>query len=334
MYDHYIALDWAQRNMAIARMTKESSQVKGIDVPADLLELKLYLSRLRGRKILTLEETTTSQWLYVELKGCVDELIICDPYRNHLLSEGAKTDRLDAERLVQLLKAGLLKPVFHTTDQMIGMRKLVSGYEDLVKMGVRLKNQRSALFRAQGKEKRSKTLEDPTEAFVLKGIDQQIEAYETEKNRYEMEIKKLSRKHSVIRHLDQLQGIGSIGAIKIAARVVDGKRFKDKGRWLSYCGLVRHEKLSGGQSYGWKGSRYCRTLKSVFKTAALSVVTSEARNPFKDYYKFLLNKKRYAEHEARHALARRIAVVALGVMKSGKPFDSERITRKEKPVAA
>ena len=33
MFDHYIALDWAQRNMAIARMTKESSQVKVVDVP-------------------------------------------------------------------------------------------------------------------------------------------------------------------------------------------------------------------------------------------------------------------------------------------------------------
>ena len=50
MYDHYIAVDWAQNNMAIGRMTKESPQVKVIDVPADLKELKLYLSRLHGKK--------------------------------------------------------------------------------------------------------------------------------------------------------------------------------------------------------------------------------------------------------------------------------------------
>ena len=330
MFDHYIALDWAQRNMAISRMTKESTEVKGIDVPSSLKDLKLYLSRLRGRKILTFEETTTAQWLYVELRGCVDEVVICDPYRNHLLSEGAKTDSLDAKRLVQLLRAGLLKPVFHTLDQLIGLRKLVSGYDDLVQMGVRLKNQRSALFRAQSKGKREKKLEDSVEVFVLKGIDEQIEFYEAEKDRYEIEIGRQGRQHRMIRHLDELSGIGPIGALKIAARVVDAKRFKDKGCWLSYCGLIRHEKLSGGKSYGWRSPRYCRTMKSVFKTAAMSVIGSSGENAFKEYYRFLLEEKGYVEHQARHALARRIAVVAWGVMKNGKRFEAERILKKIK----
>ena len=96
MYDHYIAVDWAQSNMAIARMTKESSAIKVINVPSSVKELQIFLSRLRGKKILTFEETSTSQWLYVELKDHVDELVVCDPYRNHLLSDGPKTDELDA----------------------------------------------------------------------------------------------------------------------------------------------------------------------------------------------------------------------------------------------
>ncbi len=60
-YDHYIAIDWAISNMAIARMTKKSSRVKVIDVPSDILELQFYLKNLKGTKILTIEETTTSQ---------------------------------------------------------------------------------------------------------------------------------------------------------------------------------------------------------------------------------------------------------------------------------
>lgn len=333
MYDHYIALDWAQSNMAIARMTKESSQVKVINVPAKLDELKLYLSRLKGRKILTFEETTTSQWLYVELKGHADEILICDPYRNHLLSEGAKTDERDAIRLVELLKAGLLKPVFHTADRLIALRKLESGYEDTVKAGVRLQNQRAALLRAQGKAKRIETLEDPASAFVLQGLDRQIESCKAEKKRYEVEMETCRRKHVVIRCLDQIPGIGVIGALKITARVVDPKRFPDKAHWLAYCGLVMCEKRSGGESYGWRAPRYCRTLKSVFKTAAFSVLRSGGKNPLKDYYDYLLVEKRCAEHNARHALARRIAVVAWGVMKSGKPYDAARIS-KENLLAA
>lgn len=326
MYDHYIALDWAQTNMAIARMTKTADKTKVINVPSSLKELKLYLSRLKGKKILTFEETTTSQWLYVELKDEADEILICDPYRNHLLSEGAKTDKLDAIRLVQLLRAGLLKPVFHSADQFIELRKFVSGYEDLVKMGVRLKNQRASLFRAIGKRKGEEELNGQIQQFVLGGLDRGIEFYETEKKRYEEQIDRHRRRHRMIRNLDQIFGIGHVGAIKIAARVVDPGRFKNKGQWLSYCGLVRHEKLSGGKSYGWRGPRYCRSLKSVFKTAALSVIEKCNKNPFQDYYQYLLEKG-IAEHQARHATARRIAVVAWGVLKSAKPFHAKKLEK-------
>lgn len=334
MYDHYIAVDWAQSNMAIARMTQDSSQSKVLNLPSNLKELQLYLSRLRGKKILTFEETATSQWLYVELREYVDQILICDPYRNHLLSEGAKTDKLDAVKLVQLLKAGLLKPVFHSADGLIDLRKLVSGYEDVVKAGVRLKNQRSALFRAQGKGAGEQKPPQGTEGFILEGVDRAIEAYECEKLRYEKQMEKLSRKHLIIRYLDGLSGIGVLGAVRIAARVVDARRFPDKGRWLSYCGLMRQEKVSGGKSYGWRGPRYCRTLKSVFKTAAISVITRSSENPFKDYYLFLRSEKRYAEHHARHALARKIAVTAWAMMKNAKPFDPKRIAPAVKQLTA
>ena len=323
MYDHYIAVDWAQSNMAIARMTKESSAIKVVNVPSSVKELQIFLSRLKGKKTLTFEETSTSQWLYVELKDYVDEIVVCDPYRNHLLSDGPKTDELDAAKLVKLLKEGFLKPVFHSAGEFIYLRKLVSGYEDMIRAGVRLKNQRSALFRAQGKGKREKNLTQKSESFALEGVDRGIEVYEKERMRYEAEMEKQQKKHLIIRNLDGIHGIGIIGAVKIAARVVDARRFKDKGKWLSYCGLVRQEKLSGGRSYGWKNPRYCRTLKGVFKTAALGVIGGE--NNFNEYYDFLLTKKHYSEHNARHAVARKIATIAWAVMKSEKPFDPKRM---------
>ena len=79
MFDHYIAVDWAQSNMAIARMTGSSNKINVIDVPSSVKELKLYLSQLRGKKILAVEESTASQWLYTELREKVDEMIVCDP---------------------------------------------------------------------------------------------------------------------------------------------------------------------------------------------------------------------------------------------------------------
>ncbi len=325
MYDHFIGLDWAQKNMAIARATRSSDKILAVDVPANLSELKLYLKKLRGRKILVFEETTTSQWLYVELRSLVEEIVVCDPYRNRLLSEGPKTDKIDAIKLVQLLKAGLVKPVFHTADDFSYLRKIVSGYEDLVNSGVRLKNQRSALFRAVGMGKDEKTLPHPAEQFVLKGLDLSISRYEEEKVRYEAEFSNANKKYQAVRNLRSLPGIGEIGAMKIAAIVIDARRFCDKSHFLSYCGLIRLERLSGGKSYGSKKPRYCRKLKAVFKIAAMSAIGEKARGPLKEYYEFLIREKNYAAHNARHAVARRVAVLAYGVMKSGKKFEPGRL---------
>ncbi len=69
MYDHYIAVDWAQSNMAIARMTGKSKDIKTMDTISDLGNLRAYLKTLKGKKILTIEETTTSIVVVFRIKG-------------------------------------------------------------------------------------------------------------------------------------------------------------------------------------------------------------------------------------------------------------------------
>lgn len=320
MFNHYVAVDWAMSNMAIARMTEKSNNITAIDVPADIKELKIYLKNLAGTICLTIEETTTSQWLYTELKGCVDKLIVCDPYRNKLLNEGAKNDKIDAKKLVQLLKADLLKEVFHSSDKFIELRKMVSAYEDTIKAGVRFKNQRSALFRAYNKNHREEVeLNNSVDIFVLKGLDLQILNYENERKRYQDEFCRLKKTFPEIKRVSEIPGIGDIGAVKIVSRVVDANRFATRNNFLSYCGLIKLEKISGGRSYGKKNSRYCRMMKSVFKTGTQATIGGN--NQFGDHFKYLLEEKKYSEREARSAIARQIATTVYGVIKSNKKYD-------------
>jgi transposase len=322
MYDHYIALDWSQRNMAIARMTSKSNEIKAIDVPTNLGNLKDYLKGLRGKKSLCFEETTTAHWLFTELKAYATDITICDPYRNHLLSEGAKNDIIDAKKLVQLLRANLLKPVFHGADYFISLRRTVSAYNDLIQRGVRLKNQRSALLRALGKEK-NHDVASGEESFIYNHLSSAISSYEEDRKSYVQKFEQERKKHKLIKYLSEITGLGTIGAVKIYALVVDTKRFDHRNNYLSYCGLVRLDRVSGGRSYGSKTPRHRRELKSVFKTAALSAVSHE--NDFKKYYEYLLEKKRYPEFKARHAVARKIAVAAFGVLNSRKKYKPEKI---------
>lgn len=199
VYDHYIAVDWSIKNMAIARMTTKSNKITVADVPSDVVELQIYLKSLKGTRILAIEETTTSQWLYTELRDYVDRILICDPSRNRLLSEGAKTDKIDASKLVQLLRANLLKEVFHSSDRFLDLRRLVSGYQDLVYAGVRLKNQRYSLLRAcglTGQEGSGIELKNSGDQLVLDGVERRIASHDKEKEVYVWEAGKETSRDS------------------------------------------------------------------------------------------------------------------------------------------
>lgn len=326
IYDHYIAIDWSIKNMAIARMTAKSNKITVIDVQASVTELQVYLKSLTGKKIMAIEETTTSQWLYTELKDHVDKLIICDPLRNKLLSEGPKNDPIDATKLVQLLRANLMKEVYHSGEQFLALRKLVSGYGDLVKAGVRLKNQRYSLLRAcglTGEEKKDKVkLISSSDQLVLESLDRQIETYENEKKGYEKKFNALAKKHAEIRHQKSLPGIGTIGAVKIVARIVTPYRFADVGHYLSYAGLVKLEKISGKVVYGRKNSRYCREMKSVYKTGVLAAIGGN--NEINSCYEYLIREKGYADYNARQKACRKLAILSYGVFKSGKKYQPNR----------
>lgn len=326
MYEHYIAVDWAQETMAVARMTNQLDKIKVFEGPADVRDLRVFLKDLRGSKIMTLEESTASQWLYTELREDVDRLLVCDPYRNKLLSEGAKNDKIDATKLVRLLRSDMLKEVFHSGDEFIYLRKIVSGYDDLIRSGVQAKNQRSALFRAIGKNHKKDSFppELLADKFVFDRLERRIEDYETQKAEYEKEFQRLCKKHKSINNLKSIPGIGDIHAVQIAATIVDAKRFETQGRFLSYCGLIKLERMSGGKSYGKKSPRCNRIFKRVFKMAAQSILQAGVENPMRQFYDYLINEKKKPEYIARHAVARKIAVLSYGILKTNKIFDPKK----------
>lgn len=331
MYEHYIAVDWAQETMAVARMTSQLDKIKVFEGPADVRDLRVFLKDLRGTKIMTIEESTASQWLYTELREDVDKLLICDPYRNRLLSEGAKNDKIDATKLVRLLRSDMLKEVFHSGDEFIHLRKIVSGYDDLIRSGVQAKNQRSALFRAIGKNHKEDSF--PTglvaDRFVFDRLERRIEDYETQKDEYEKEFQRLCKKHKPIKNLTSIPGIGNIHAIQIAATIVDANRFETQGRFLSYCGLIKLERMSGGKSYGKKSPRCNRIFRRVFKMATQSVIQAGSDNPLRQFYEYMINEKKKPGYVARHAVARKIAVLSYGILKTNKVFDPNKFGGKK-----
>ncbi len=313
--DHFVAVDWSLRVMAIAHMTRRRKEPTVFERQSDIRRLKDYVDAMQGRKVIAIEETTTAQWLYLELADHADHIIVCDPYRNRLLCDGPKTDKIDAGKLCMLLRAGLLKEVFHSAGHLYELRHLVSAYGDLVQSGVRALNQRTAL--AQGHRDTGKNA-----PFILEHLAKSIELYRSSKEEYEHKFLDLSKHNHLLKNLMKVTGIGVIGAIKILSVVVDAHRFPRSGNYMSYCGLIEHEKISGGRSYGRRRPRFNHTLKAVYKLAAMAAI-SGTNNPIREYYDSLLARG-VAVHNARHAVARYIARITYGMLKTGKPYEPYR----------
>jgi transposase len=323
-YENYIAVDWSKANMAIARLSRNSAQPRVFERQADIEELKTYLRGLKGKTIVTVEETTTAHWLYLELHDAVDRILICDPYRNKLLSDGPKTDKIDAAKLCERLRAGLLKEVFHTDDELYELRRLISAYDDLIVNGVRSLNRRYSLLQGVGPtDKRGISAKD----FILKSLESSIGLYQEVKQEYEKKFEWWCKRNRLLKALLDVNGIGTIGAVKILATVIDAKRFPDTGHYLAYCGLVKTDKISGNRSYGKRTPRYSRILKSVYKTAAVTALQGE--NQMRGYYDYLIGKG-VAEHNARNTVARYIAKVTYGMLKSGEKYQPYKWREQQK----
>src|SRR5260370_435304 len=120
----YIGMDVHKETISIAVMNATGKLVIESIVETKAATIVQFIQGLRGDLHVTLEEGTWAAWLYDVLKPRVTKVVVCNPRRNALLKEGNKSDRTDARKLAELLRAGLLSPVYHGSVQKSGTQQL------------------------------------------------------------------------------------------------------------------------------------------------------------------------------------------------------------------
>jgi hypothetical protein len=109
-----------------------------------------FIEGLRGELYVTFEEGTWAAWLYDLLKPHVTQVVVCNPRKNALLKAGNKSDRIDARKLAELLRGGLLSAVYHGETGLRTLKELGRSYLAINKDLARTMNRIKALYRSWG----------------------------------------------------------------------------------------------------------------------------------------------------------------------------------------
>src|SRR5918993_1405237 len=216
-----------------------------------------FLKGLRGQVEVTFEEGTHAAWLYDTLKRTKAQVTVCDPRKNRLLQDGNKSDKVDARKLAQLLRAGLLSPVYHGEHGTRDLKELVRSYEYLVEDSTRVMNRIKALYRSRaiacagtdvyktqrreqwltklpGSGARARAERLYSELDHLSGLRREArKALVTE-----------CRRHPACRLLLKVPTLGIVRIAQLIAAVVTPHRFRSKRQFWSYCGLAAVTKSS------------------------------------------------------------------------------------------
>jgi transposase len=278
-------------------------------------------------------------------------VVVCNPRKNALLKAGNKNDRVDARKLADLLRAGLLSPVYHGSSEVRTLQELARSYLTITKDLTRVMNRLKALYRSwavpcTGKgvyslKQRGAWLEKLCEAGVRRRAEQtyqELDSLMQLRRQVRRELLAESGKHSATRIL---QGIPRLGPIRVAlliALLQTPDRFRTKRQLWAYCGLGLQTQASGEYSFADGSLRrskraavrglnvnHNRDLKALFKTAATRGGTSG--DPFSSFYQALLDKGAKPAM-ARLTVARKIAAVVLKIWKGGERFDPGRVIQK------
>jgi hypothetical protein len=143
----YIGMDVHKEAIVIAVLNGSGKLVMETILETKASSILQFIHGLRGELHVTWEEGTWAAWLYDLLQPQVQQVLVCNPRRNALLKEGSKSDKVDARKLGELLRAGLLRPVYHGENGLRTLRELARSYQTISKDLTRVMNRLKAVPR-------------------------------------------------------------------------------------------------------------------------------------------------------------------------------------------
>ncbi len=244
------------------------------------------------------------------------KLVVCNPRKNALLKAGNKSDAIDARKLAELLRAGILSPVYHGQNSTAAVKHLGRSYTALTEDTTRVMGRLKALYRSQAIACAGKK---PYGSAASRRVAGAVDAtagcsaapsVSTRSWTLLQQLRREARRDLIVecrkyREAKLLRTVPFLGPMRVAVligRVQTPHRFRTKRQFWAYCGLALETRDSGdyrmvdGQVERRKKPVFIRglnrnhnhDLKNLFKSAATTA--SGAAERFREFYEKLLKK--------------------------------------------
>jgi transposase len=340
---HYIAMDTHSYSTEVCVKTRANTPGKTWRVATTIPALRQAIASVPRPRHLTFEEGPLASWLYRNLKGDADKLMVCDPRKNALVAKGGdKDDPIDAGKLNDLQIGGFLKKVHHS-DELArdAFKQLVGLYHERVGHRVRQANKVIGRLRRFGvvvtqsafkrKADRAALLERlPTEADAPSarwGLELLLEAYD-QAVRHELKLgrnlEKQAKGYEAVVRFTALPGVAWVRAATFFAYVDTPWRFKSKAALWKYLGIgLRRESSGNGGEFLSVEMAANHVLKYAILGAAESAVMQKD-NPFARLFRQWRDGG-LTPRNARRNVARAMSATMWGMWKNGGVYEEDQV---------
>lgn len=344
----YVALDVHQATLVVNVRDEQGSIVMRATVPTEAKAIVGLVRGLGSRVHVAFEEGTQAQWLHDVLKPHAERVLVCNTRGRG--EGGNKSDRIDADRLSELLRLGSLKTVYHGASSLLTLKELVRSYTNLVEDATRVMQRIKALFRARGiktpgvsvyrQSKRKEwlaRLEERGARMRAERLLAELDVLQELRPKAKTAMIAEARRQPGWKILQSIPFLGPVRVAEILAIMATPWRFRTKRQAWPYVGLAVVTRSSADQEFAdGKLRRRKRApltrglnrnhhplLKSVFKGAANAAAAQDG--PLKELYDACVARG-VREEMAKLTLARKIVAIALRLWKRGELWDATKLT--------
>lgn len=342
----YIGLDVHVDATAVCVRSAKGGVVRREVVATTRSALRHAMRGIRGKSRVICESGPLAPWVRDTLETRFREVVVCDRRRTRLNASGAKSDRIDADKLSEILRAGAIHSVHVPRGDQAVLRQFARHYVRMLRERSRVIQRLRSLFIESGvrvTSPRGRPDRVPLRLLTRRSARYLAEAYlrqlaistelVEEARRILLEMASASPAFVL---LQTIPYVGEMRAAELLAFVGDAGRFGSRRTFWAYVGLGVVQKVSaehrvdGGRvvrNDRRRGIRLSRNghplLKKLFRDAALHA--SIGRGVFRKVYDAHVARG-LEPAVARVALARKIASVVLAVWRSGVAFDASLLS--------